>query len=63
MISSEEKNKVSNLFQFLKQYNNIKNPTITDISAQHWNSWIDDIPNHKNIKNNIHKEDDNTEAI
>ena len=63
MLNSEEKNKVNNLFQFLKQYNNIKNPTVTDISSQYWSRWIDDLPVHKNIKNNIYNDESNTDAI
>ncbi|APM39838.1 AAA domain-containing protein [Clostridium kluyveri] len=58
MLSEKEKNKASNLFRFLKQYNNIKNPTITDIDSQHWCRWLEDIPIHENIKNNIHKDND-----
>ena len=63
MLNEEEKNKVNNLFRFLKQYNNIKNPTITDIASQHWNKWLNDIPIHKKIKNNIHKEDDDSDTV
>lgn len=63
MLKPKEKNKVLSLFQFLKQYNNIKNPTITDISSQQWYKWLDDIPVHKNIKNNIGKDDENCDAI
>lgn len=63
MLSKDEKNKVSNLFQFLKQYNNIKNPTITDIKMQQWHWVIDDIPVHKNITNNVFKADEDTDAI
>ena len=63
MLSVEEKNRVSNLFQFLKQYNNIKNPTITDIAFQYWHKWLDDIPIHEKIENNLHKENDDSDAI
>ncbi|WP_252231886.1 AAA domain-containing protein [Clostridium sp. ZBS15] len=63
MLNEEKKNKVNNLFQFLKQYNNIKNPTITDIVSHHWHRWLDDIPIHEKIKNNIHKEDDSDTVL
>lgn len=35
MLNSEAKNRTVNLFKFLKQYNDIKNPTITDIKSQY----------------------------
>ncbi|WP_096516082.1 AAA domain-containing protein [Clostridium perfringens] len=63
MLNEENKSKVINLFQFLKQYNNIKNPTITDIASQHWHRWLNDIPNHEKIKNNIYKEDDESDEL
>lgn len=63
MLNSEAKNKITNLFKFLKQYNDIKNPTITDIKLQQWYKWIDDIPAHEKIKNNIHIEDNDTDTI
>lgn len=53
MLDAKEKSKVSNLFKFLKQYNNIKNPTVADIDLQNWNKWLDDIPIHEKIENNI----------
>lgn len=63
MLSKDEKNKVNNLFKFLKQYNNIKNPTITDIKLQQWHWVIDDIPVHKNIKSNILKSDEDMDEV
>lgn len=63
MFNDEEKNKVKNLFRFLKQYNNIKNPTIIDINSQQWNEWLDNIPAHENIKNNIYMEDEDSNII
>lgn len=63
MLKDQEKNKVSNLFQFLKQYNNVKNPTITDINLQYWHRWLDNIPIHEKIINNICKEDEYLDSI
>ncbi|NFM15847.1 DUF559 domain-containing protein [Clostridium sporogenes] len=63
MLNEKEKNKAYNLFRFLKQYNNIKNPTITDINSQHWYKWFDYMPIHEKIKNNIHKEDNDSDIV
>ena len=63
MLKEENKSKVRDLFQFLKQYNNIKNPTITDIASQHWHRWLHDMPIHEKIKNNIHKEYDESDTV
>ena len=63
MLKNEAKNKIINLFKFLKQYNDIKNPTITDIKSQQLHKWIEDIPVHEKIKNNIHLEDNDTDTI
>lgn len=63
MLDAKEKSKVSNLFKFLKQYNNIKNPTVADIDLQNWNKWLDDIPIHEKIENNIYREDNDTDSI
>ena len=63
MLDAKEKSKVSNLFKFLKQYNNIKNPTVADINLQNWNKWLDDIPIHEKIENNIYREDNDTDSI
>lgn len=30
MVDNQEKDKIKSLFRFLKQYNNIKNPTISN---------------------------------
>lgn len=53
MVNKEEKDKVQRLFQFLKEYNNIKNPIIVDIVKQPMYKWLVDIPVHKCIKNNL----------
>ncbi|KGN00298.1 hypothetical protein Z969_09985 [Clostridium novyi A str. 4570] len=63
MFNDEEKNKVKNLFMFLKQYNNIKNPTIIDIKSQQWHEWLDNIPVHENIKDNIYMEDEDSNIV
>ncbi|MFD3156742.1 DEAD/DEAH box helicase [Haloimpatiens sp. FM7330] len=63
MLDEKEKNKVNNLFGFLKQYNNVKNPTIIDIDSQYWHRWFDHMPIHEKIKNNIHKEGDDSDTI
>ena len=54
MIDNPQKNKVTKLFQFLKQFNDIKNPTIVDITSQQWIKYLDSIPKHETILNNIH---------
>lgn len=48
------KGKIRRLFEFLKQYNNIKNPIITDISNQLWKKWLDNLPQHETVINNIY---------
>jgi very-short-patch-repair endonuclease len=63
MLDDREKNKVNNLFRFLKQYSNVKNPTIMDINSQYWYRWLKDIPVHEKIKNNIHKEYDDSDIL
>lgn len=63
MLNSEAKNRTVNLFKFLKQYNDIKNPTITDIKSQYWYKWCDDIPTHEKIKNNIYRDDNEIDSI
>ncbi|OOB75053.1 hypothetical protein AXF41_10405 [Clostridium haemolyticum] len=63
MVNNQEKDKIKSLFRFLKQYNNIKNPTIIDINSQQWHKWIDNIPVHENIKNNIYKQDEDSSVI
>lgn len=63
-MSENSRERIKRLFQFLKQYNNIKNPIITDISNQVWKKWLDDIPSHETIINNIHSlEIDDPEEI
>lgn len=63
MLIQQEKSKVNNLFNFLKQYNNLKNPTITDIDNQEWYKWLDNIQEHENIKNNIFMKDEGADTI
>lgn len=53
-MNKNSKEKILRLFQFLKQYNNIKNPIITDISSQVWYKWLDDLPQYETIVNNIY---------
>ena len=50
----QDKEKLIKLYEFLKQYNDIKNPIILDIDKQYWNKKLDNIPNHENIENNIY---------
>lgn len=52
-MNQNSKEKIIRLFEFLKQYNNIKNPIITDISNQVWKKWLDNLPQHETIINNI----------
>lgn len=53
-MEQNSKERILRLFQFLKQYNNVKNPIITDISNQVWHKWLDDLPEHETIENNIY---------
>lgn len=53
-MKPNSKERIIRLYQFLKQYNNIKNPIITDISDQLWKKWLNDLPLHETIVNNIH---------
>ncbi|WP_139904760.1 AAA domain-containing protein [Clostridium thermarum] len=53
-MKENSKERIIRLFQFLKQYNNIKNPIITDISNQPWKKWMDNLPKHKTVLNNIY---------
>lgn len=50
----QDKEKLIKLFQFLKQYNEIKNPVILDIDKQNWHKDLDILPIHDNIVNNIY---------
>ncbi len=54
MDQNKEKEKLTKLFEFLKQYNEIKNPVILDIDKQNWHKNLDIIPNHHSIVNNIY---------
>lgn len=58
MNQENDKEKLIRLFEFLKQYNNIKNPVIQDINKQQWNKNLDNIPNHEDIINNIYKSEE-----
>lgn len=63
-MNENSKERIIRLFQFLKQYNNIKNPIITDISNEVWKKWLDDLPQHETIINNIHSlQSDDAEEI
>jgi len=53
-MSVNNNGKVIELFKFLKEYNNIKNPVITDIEGQEWKMWMDNINENKYITNNIY---------
>ncbi|MGK0466847.1 MAG: hypothetical protein ACJAX4_002137, partial [Clostridium sp.] len=53
-MDSSGKKKIIKLFEFLKQFNNIKNPVMVDVNNQHWIKWMDSIPEHETIKNNIY---------
>ena len=41
----------------MKQFNNIKNPIITDVNNQVWRKWLDNIPRHQCIANNIYRDE------
>jgi very-short-patch-repair endonuclease/DNA polymerase III delta prime subunit len=64
-VKENSKERIIRLFHFLKQYNNIKNPIITDISNQPWKKWLDNLPKHKTVVNNIYcmQEDEDSEEI
>lgn len=54
----QEREKVTKLFEFLKEYNTIKNPLITEINNQMWNKWMGDLPEHKDIDYYIYSQDE-----
>ncbi|GAA0742219.1 AAA domain-containing protein [Clostridium oceanicum] len=63
-MGQKAKEKITRLFHFLKEYNNIKNPKITDITNQVWMKWVDNLPKHETIVNNIYlSESDDIEGI
>ena len=41
--------KLKNIFKFLKDYNEIRNPVITDINGQYWHTSILDLPDIEDI--------------
>lgn len=61
LVSSSSNNKIKELFKFLDEYNNIKNPVITEIENQPWKKWMDNVGENKyiinNIYNNLYEED------
>lgn len=57
MMKSNAKERIKRLFHFLKQFNNIKNPIITDVNNQVWRKWLDNIPRHQCIANNIYRDE------
>ncbi|QAA33552.1 AAA domain-containing protein [Clostridium manihotivorum] len=61
-MDQNSREKAIRLFNFLKQYNNIKNPIITDISNQVWKKWMDDLPKHETLVNNIHSIQDEEDS-
>lgn len=63
MLTTSEKSEIINLFKFLKQYNNVKNPIVTDIVGQSWYKWMDNISEHENIQNNIKGMEEDNNAI
>lgn len=54
-MNNQQLERVINLFEFLKQYNVVKNPIISSIDKQEWHYWLDQMPTHQVIKNNIFK--------
>lgn len=45
----EDEKKLIQLFEFLKHYNELRNPMVTDINNQPWHRWMDSLPIHENI--------------
>jgi len=58
-----DKEKAIRLFKFLKEYNNIKNPAITDIVNQQWIKWMNAIPVHEAIINNIYNTENDIDVL
>ena len=52
------KDKVIRLFNFLKEYNNKKNPIILDMEYQKEKRCLDDLPRCKEVINNIYNDND-----
>lgn len=63
MGESLGKDKIVKLFEFLKEFNNIKNPIIVDVNKQQWIKWMDSIPEHETIKNNIHNFEQDSDTL
>lgn len=63
MAENNSKDKLIKLFTFLKQYNDIKNPVVVDIDNQVWKNWMDDIPVHESIVNNIYSDEIDEDII
>lgn len=63
METKNSNERILRLFDFLKQYNNIKNPIITDIKNQNWLKWMDNLPQHETIVNNIYNDNSDDEVI
>ncbi|MBU3207749.1 hypothetical protein KPL33_12300 [Clostridium algidicarnis] len=59
----DEKEKVIRLFKFLKEYNVIKNPVVTDIVNQRWIRWMEVIPQHEAIINNIYNSENDSDVL
>lgn len=55
-MENKQLERVINLFEFLKQYNVVKNPIISHIDKQEWYYWLDGIPKHGDIQNHMMKE-------
>lgn len=55
--------KIINIFNFLKDYNEISNPIITDISKQKWNMKFEDIPKIDEIWSAFDKESDDIKIL
>lgn len=63
MADNLQKEKIVKLFEFLKGFNDIKNPIIADINNQQWIKWMDSIPEHESIINNIHNSINDSDAL
>ena len=49
----EEKNykdRLTRIYKFLKEYNDIKNPVLINIKEQLWSQWLEELPVHETIK-------------
>ncbi|WP_099191960.1 AAA domain-containing protein [Tepidibacter mesophilus] len=63
MTDNLQKEKLIKLFEFLKGFNDIKNPIISDINNQQWIKWMDSIPEHESITNNIYNFQNDSDTL